>query len=67
MQIKVNGNIQDFDEDRLSITQLLQKMSYTSPCIIVKFKGETIKREDFEQVFLIDQDEILVIHIFAGG
>ena len=67
MRVKVNGRIEEFIEESLSITEILEKMKYTSPGIIVKYSGKIIREEDFNEVYLRDSDEILVIHIFAGG
>lgn len=67
MQIKVNGVLRTFSDDSITIADLLIKMSYSFPRIIVKYQDKIINKKDFAQVVLHDNDEILVIHMISGG
>jgi len=67
MQIKVNGNKQSFDDEQLNVVELLERMKYTSPGIVVKHNGVLINEDAFEKACIKDGDEVLVIHLFAGG
>ena len=67
MHLKINGRNEEFEAETLSITGVLREMNYTLPELIIKFKGEIIPEVDFDKVFLVDNDEILIIHVFAGG
>jgi len=67
MRLKINGRNEEFKAETLSITGVLREMNYTLPELIIKYKGEIIREEDFDKVILRDNDEILIIHVFAGG
>ncbi|MCL1827061.1 MAG: sulfur carrier protein ThiS [Candidatus Cloacimonetes bacterium] len=67
MQINVNGANHNFLEEILTISELLIKLKYTYPIIIVKYKSMIIDKNDFDNVLLLDGDSIDIIHIFAGG
>jgi thiamine biosynthesis protein ThiS len=67
MQIKINGRNHEFLEETLTITEVMQKLNYTFNVILVKYKNEVIRKEQFDCVRLTDGDEILFIHMFAGG
>ena len=67
MKIKVNNMNYEFNENTLSITQILKKLNYTFPIIIVKHHDLVIKNEDFDKYYIEDKDEITILHIFAGG
>ena len=54
-------------EESLSISQILEKMNYTYPIIVVEFMSRIIDKHEFESIFLKDGDEINIMHIFAGG
>jgi thiamine biosynthesis protein ThiS len=67
MKLKINNNQHSFSEEKLSIKEILNKLNYTFPDIIIKFKSKIINEKDFEETFLTDNDEILIIHTMAGG
>lgn len=67
MQIKVNGTNRTFSEENLTIADLLEKMKYSFPRIIVKYKDKIISKNDFKEIILTDNDEILIIHMISGG
>ena len=67
MKIKVNNIEHKIPEESLSISELLVKMSFTYPIIVVKFMSKIIDESEFEHIYLKDGDEISVMHVFAGG
>ena len=67
MRIKINGRFEEFVAEELTITEVLAQMKYTLPELIIKFKGEIVNEDCFDKVLLRDNDEILIIHVFAGG
>jgi len=67
MQIKVNDIPYTFDENELSIAEILDKLRYTFPIIIVKHNDKVINSENFDNYLIYDNDEIIILHIFAGG
>ena len=67
MRIKVNDVKYEFVEEKLSITQILGKLNFTFPIIIVKHNDAVIQNTDFDSYFIKDNDELIVMHIFAGG
>jgi len=67
MRLMINGRNEEFKAETLSIKGVLREMNYTLPELIIKYKGEIIPENDFDNVILHDNDEILIIHVFAGG
>ena len=64
--IKVNGK--DFEwEQNMTVEILLNKKRYTYPKIIVKINGELVKKEEYGIRTIMDEDDIQVIHLLAGG
>ena len=64
--IKVNGREIPFEED-LTVADLMKKMNYTFPMIIVKVNGELVKKKDWETFVIPRGAEVQALHQIAGG
>ncbi len=66
MSIKVNTNPMDWVEGE-SITQLLKRMNYTFPLVVVKIDGQVIPKAKYSETPVPDDSIIEVIHLISGG
>ena len=66
MTIEVNGRTVEW-KDNETVTQLLQRIGYVFPLVIVKINDSVIPRKDFPHVTIPDQAAIKVIHMVSGG
>ena len=66
MSIEVNGRKFNWVENE-TIKQLLKRMKYTFPLVVVKINKEVIPRKDFSNVIVPDNSIIDVIHMISGG
>jgi thiamine biosynthesis protein ThiS len=66
MAIEVNGRTVEW-KDNETVTQLLQRIGYVFPLVIVKINDSIIPRKDFSQAIIPDQAAIKVIHMVSGG
>ncbi len=66
MSIEVNGRKVDWVENE-TIKQLLKRVKYTFPLVVVKINKEVIPRKDFSNVVVPDNSKIDVIHMISGG
>lgn len=64
--IEVNGNNVDFVENE-TVKDLLKRMRYTFPNVVVKINNELVKRTDFAETIVPDDSKIAVIHMISGG
>jgi len=64
--IKVNGREIEFLENE-SVRELLDRMKYTFPNIVVKINGKLVKRNDFKSTIIPDNSKIDAIHMISGG
>jgi len=64
--IEVNGNKVDFVENE-TVKDLLKRMRYTFPNVVVKINGELVKRTDFADTIVPDNSKIAAIHMISGG
>ena len=66
MSIEVNKNKVEWIENE-TVKQLLKRMRYTFPLVVVKINGDVVPRNDFENVTVPDKSKIAVIHMISGG
>ena len=66
MSITVNGKTIEHIKQE-TISDLLKRMHYTFPLIIVKINGKLIKKKDYKETVILDKSEVKVIHLISGG
>ena len=64
--IEVNGRKVDWVENE-TIKQLLKRMKYTFPLVVVKINENVILRKYFLETIIPDDSKIAVIHMISGG
>lgn len=64
--IEVNKKQVDYVENE-TVKQLLKRMNYSFPLVIVKINGKIIPRKKFSEVTIPDESKISVIHMISGG
>ena len=66
MSIEVNGKKVDFIENE-TVKDLLKRMKYTFPLVVVKINDKVIPRKDFLEVLIPNGSKVAVIHMISGG
>lgn len=66
MSIEVNGKTVDWIKNE-TIQELLRRMKYTFPLVIVKIDEKIVSRSDFSIVKVPNNSKIAVIHMISGG
>ena len=66
MSIEVNGIKVEWAENE-TIKQLLKRVKFTFPLVVVKINKKVIPRKDFSNVIVPDNSKIDVIHMISGG
>jgi thiazole synthase/sulfur carrier protein len=64
--IKVNGKEVKWIKDE-TVKELLNRIKYTFPLVVVKINDKVIPRSDFSKVKIPDDSKISVIHMISGG
>jgi len=64
--IYVNDKKVEFLENE-TVKELLKRMKYTFPNIVVKINGNLVKRSDFSETIVPDKSKISAIHMISGG
>jgi thiamine biosynthesis protein ThiS len=66
VSIEVNGKIVDWIKNE-TIKDLLKRMRYTFPLVVVKINDNVVPRKDFSDVKIPDNSKVAVIHMISGG
>jgi len=64
--IEVNSKKVDWIENE-TIKELLKRVRYTFPLVVVKINGKVILRKNFSDEKIPDNSKISVIHMISGG
>lgn len=66
MSIEVNGRKIEWFENE-SVKDLLKRIKYTFPLVIVKINDKIVFRNDYDKTIIPNQSKIDVIHMISGG
>ena len=66
MSIEVNGRKVDWVEYE-TVSQLLKRMRYIFPLVVVKINDKIVPKKDFSNVIVPDNSKVAVIHMISGG
>ena len=66
MSLEVNGRKVEFVENE-NVKDLLKRMKYTFPLVVVKINDKVVPRTIFSDVIVPDNSKIAVIHMISGG
>ena len=64
--IEVNGRKVDWMENE-NVSQLLKRMRYIFPLVVVKINEKVVPRKEFSNVIVPDNSRVAVIHMISGG
>jgi len=66
VSIEVNGKVVDWIENE-TVKDLLKRMRYTFPLVVVKINDNVVPRKNFSEVKIPDYSKVAVIHMISGG
>ena len=66
MSIVVNGKEVRYEKNE-TVTDLLQRLKYTFPLIIVKINENLIKKKDYGKTMIPEHATVNVVHMISGG
>ncbi len=68
MKLTVNGKIESFEKESLTIEELLKLKKVKMPeMVTVELNGTILEREKFKTTYVKDNDSIEFIYYMGGG
>ena len=65
--IRVNDKFEVAWEEGMTVTELLKRLKFSFPLIIVSVDGVLVPKEEYATRQLPDEAEVKVLHMTAGG
>lgn len=67
MNITLNNKPETFEEDSLSISEVLKIKRFSFKLLVIKINGKLIRKPEYDSSFIKDGDDLQVIHMISGG
>ncbi len=67
MDITLNNRPESFNNEKLTITEILKLKNYTFKMVVVKINGELIRKPQYPTAYVADGDDVQILHLISGG
>jgi sulfur carrier protein len=67
MKIYINGNVKQFDREKLTISALVMTLNLTGKRLAIEKNGEIVPRSQFAEVNLQEGDKLEIVGAVGGG
>ncbi|MDT8308222.1 MAG: sulfur carrier protein ThiS [Bacteroidales bacterium] len=67
MEITLNNRQECFDNEKITVSELLTLKNFTFKLLVVKINGKLIKRDQYNSATIKNGDDVSVIHLVSGG
>lgn len=67
MKILLNNRPEEFDEETMSVSEMLLKRKFSYKMRIVKINGMLIRKDKYDSTIIQDGDEVQMLYLMSGG
>lgn len=67
MRIKLNNRVEDIDKDKMTMAELIRYKNFTFHLLVTKINQQLIKKDERENAYIKDGDDVQVLHMISGG
>lgn len=67
MTIKLNNRVEEFNGKELSISEIIKIKNFTFKMLVTKINGKLVKKDERNEAFVKEGDDVHVIHLISGG
>lgn len=67
MKIILNNKEEVFDNELLTINELLKIKNFTFKMLVIKINNQIVKKNEFDSTTIKDGDDVMVLHLISGG
>lgn len=67
MKILLNNRVEEFEEELLSVSEMLLKKKFSYKMRIVKINGTLIGKDKYDSTIIQDGDEVQMLYLMSGG
>jgi thiamine biosynthesis protein ThiS len=67
MKILLNNREEEFEDDAMSVSEMLQRKKFTFRMRIIKINHILIPKNEYETTIIHDKDEVQMLYLMSGG
>ena len=67
MNIVLNNRNETFEQEQLSIKELLAIKKFSFQMLVIKVNGELVHLRDYASKIVKEGDNVMVLHLITGG
>jgi len=67
MKIKLNNREEIFDNEELSIEDLIKAKNFTFKLLVTKINGKLVRKEERSSAIVREGDDVAILHMISGG
>lgn len=67
MNIILNNREESFENNLMTIDDLLKEKNFTFKMLVIKINGKLIKKEFYKTALIKENDDVMVLHLVSGG
>ena len=67
MKIILNNRREEFDNETISISEMLYLKKFSFKMRIIKINGVLISKENYDSTIIRDGDDVQMIYLMSGG
>lgn len=67
MKITLNNSPEIFEEEKLTVEEIIQKKNFTFKMLVTKLNGKVVNKNDRNNIVVKDGDDLMILHLVSGG
>lgn len=67
MKIILNNREESFEQDKMSIEDLIREKNFTFKLLVTKINGRLVKKDERASATVRDGDDVTILHMISGG
>ncbi len=67
MRIILNNTPEEFDQEIITVDELLKLKKFTFKMLVIRINGNLVKKDEYNTALVRDKDDVMVLHLVSGG
>lgn len=67
MEIILNNNKENIPDGDITVADLIKFKNFTFRLLVTKVNGRLVKKDERDQVYIKEGDDVMVLHLISGG
>ena len=67
MKILLNNNPEIFDQETITVDELLKLKRFTFKMLVIRINGILVRKDEYNTALIRDKDDVMVLHLVSGG